>query len=376
MSENDNLFINNEDAGKNEGGENSGRNSTAEEISVEAENREPQDQTAADGGQPIPILSRFSAEKERRKRMKTIIIVLVIVIIVLAVVIAALKISKKKRSGEEGSTAGTVTDEDGEESGSSNSSAAISDDGTFSVEFESDGTDYSEQLSSHSDVVTNVASTHSSVSETKASSGGKQTGGSSTSTYKEKETVITNEKTTGSSEEKKQIKSFFNKKFYLKGVMISDGEAQDVEMAMNGDNVEVYSDMDGIKIGIFIQDGKTYLKNPETKKYMLLSKATMKMMGVNADELTFDLGDVSFDADKPSSVTKATYNGQDAVSYTYNNDGEKASFVFVSGKLKEISLSSGSKLQCEKFSSSIPSNMLTLDGFEKQNMMSFMADFS
>ena len=177
-----------------------------------------------------------------------------------------------------------------------------------------------------------------------------------------------------------QIGAFFEKRFYMRAHMISGSDTNDLELAMNGDDIEASSEIDGKPVSILRLGGKTYFVNPKAKQYMTMSAAVMRLMGVKDDDLDLKLGDASYNASRPDAVTEAEYGGEKAVCCEYRDEsGGFCRVILVGNELREIGTYSAdgtktSTLQCETFSGEIPSGKLTLNGLEKVSMIGFMSE--
>ena len=106
----------------------------------------------------------------------------------------------------------------------------------------------------------------------------------------------------------------------------------------------------------------------------------MRMMGMKDDDLDLKLGDTNYDAAHPDAVTAADYGGEAAVCCEYRaEDGGFCRVILTGDTLREIGTfnADGTKtstLQCDAFTTQIPSDQLTLDGYEKVSMIGFMSE--
>ncbi len=200
----------------------------------------------------------------------------------------------------------------------------------------------------------------------------------STTEYLEKTTLITNEEAQSENNITDTIASFFNGKYYFDGEMISGGEKTPLELAINSSDFQLFSEMDGKDISIMAYEGKYYLLNPDTKKYIEITSSLQKMMGIDASKFTFEFNKTNIEGKNPSAVTKAHFNGQDAVCYTYRNETAHMDFIASDNEIKQIILynSDGNVetvLAADEFSAEIPDEMLNFKGYSKTNMISFMS---
>lgn len=197
--------------------------------------------------------------------------------------------------------------------------------------------------------------------------------------YLETTTVRTTEKAEKVNKVTDGIQSFFDGRFYIDGTMVSGGSKTPLEMAMDGDDFHLFSEMDGSDIAIMKKDGKLYIMNPDKKTYAVIDAAMKKMMNLDEESLTFDFAKLKFDSNKPASVTKVTHNGKEGVCYTYKDSENCIEFVAVNENIVQIIQSDAdgsvtSVIELDEFSKEIPSEMLSFKGYSKKNLISFITD--
>ncbi len=200
----------------------------------------------------------------------------------------------------------------------------------------------------------------------------------STTKHLEETTAVTQNPANGSDEVIKVLTAFFGGKYYLDGTMISGGEKTPVEIAMDGSDFQIFSEMDGKDIAIMNKDGDIYLMNPDTKKYTELNAAVKKMMGLNDTDFSFSFSKVKFDASEPVSITQATHKGKPAVCYKYKNSENEMDFIAVNNEIVQMVLYDSQKkpdtiVDFDEFTAGYPSDMLTFKGYSKTNMISFIS---
>ncbi|MBQ8210060.1 MAG: hypothetical protein IJZ35_05715 [Clostridia bacterium] len=200
-----------------------------------------------------------------------------------------------------------------------------------------------------------------------------------TEQYLEQTTVKTDKETAADNEVVNTISSFFSGKYYFDGIMVSHGDKSPMEMAMDGENFIVYSEMDGIDMGILSLDGKFYLINPAGKKYTVLNSALQSMMDIDMDSIKLDFNVSSFKDKSPTEVTEAKYNGQPAVCYTYKSSENHIDFVVVNNEIIQMiqydsNGTANTILQADEFTADFDKSMLSLDGYSKTNIISFVTD--
>lgn len=321
--------------------------------------------------------------KERETvKMKYIVIAVIAVVIVAAITVTVLVSKSKAKADENEPEIGLlVTEEEGD-----TSPVTMSD--NVEVSFENMNEDLAEEFEAHdiettlttaykeetTTVLSNLDTTSKtdSVSTTKAEQ-------ITTKQYLEETTVKTETPTQENNKVLRTIASFFKGKYYFDGSMVSGGEKTALEIAMDGNNFIVYSEMDGMDIGILNQHNKLYIINPAEKKYTEINSALKKMMDLDTDSLKFDFNEVKFDGYSPTSVTQATYNGQQAVCYTYKDSENHIEFIAVDDEIKQMTHydttgEARSVLQADEFTADCD-DMVSLNGYKKTNLISFMSDF-
>lgn len=341
---------------------------------------EPQEET------PIPTVSAEREKRKKSKRMDKILIIVVIAVLVIAVVTAVVIIRHKKAKPDE--VPGAVSESAGDTLPEEEPEETDFDPVTFSedvsVTFEGITTAFAGDLE---DFAAQSAGTTAVKPETTAFSGASGTTAASGSVgkpqkspeqYLEETTVYTTNPTAGNNDALRVIAAFFSGTYYLDGTMISGGEEMPLEIAMNGADYEVFTEMDGSDIAIMNLGGKIYLLNPANKKYMELSSAVQKMMGISDDMFTFEFTKIKFDAYSPTAVTQATYKGSPAVCYSYRGNGNALDFITVNNEIRQLILynadgKADTVLETDEFSAQIPGDMLNFKGYSKTNMISFMS---
>ena len=199
-----------------------------------------------------------------------------------------------------------------------------------------------------------------------------------TTEYLEKTTKVSEETTEAKGSVLSTIAAFFSGKYYIDGTMINRGEQSPFELAMNGSDFQIFSELDGKDIAIMQLAGKTYMLNPDTKKYAELTPAFQKMTGINAEDLKFDFNAVGFDADKPSAVKKAEYKGEPADCYIYSSDKSHIEFIADENEILQMTVfnsdgSAATVIAADEFSAEIPDEMLNFKGYSKTNMITFIS---
>lgn len=332
-------------------------------------------------------------------KTKYIIIAAVALVLIIAIVIAVM-VTKSKENDD------TLSDETyaNEESGN-HEPVSASDDVT--VSFENMTTGMAEEFEEHDIITTLTTALHSEATtleniitadkttirnpenttnrspENTTAKTEKPTSSSAEKTtaqhYVEQTTEKTGNNAIASDDVMRIINSFFKGKYYFDGTMVADGAQSAMEIAMDGNNYIVYSEMDGMDLGVLSLDGEFYLINPSAKKYTVLSKTLQNMMDLDMDSLKMDFNAGAFNGFQPTEVTEARYNGKSAVCYTYKNSQHHYDFVVVNGEIIQmVQYNSSGKaatvLHFDEFSADFDKNMVSIKDYKKTNILSFVKD--
>lgn len=334
---------------------------------------------ASDYGAEIPVVGMNTGGKKRLQKMDKVLIIVVAAVLVIAVIVAAVIIHSKNKKSE---TAGAafVSEKAGDESADGETVSidpvTVSDD--VSVTLDGVTLDYAEDLEAfaHQTSETQTVKPQASSSYTYAAP---TTSAKSVTPEKhlEETTVITTVPAESSNNAVKVISSFFSGSYYFDGSMISGSEETPLEIAMDGQDFEMFTEMDGTDIAMMRLDGKLYLLNPSNKKYTEINSAVKKMMQIDDDMFEFEFNKIKFDAENPNSVTKASYKGENAVCYRYEDDETRLDFIVVNDEIKQMTMykngAADTVLAADEFTSEIPDDMLNFKGYSKTNMISFMS---
>lgn len=326
----------------------------------------------------LPVLKAENSQGKKINKMEYWIFA-VIAVVVIAVIIAAVAVSRSKKDA---SAEAAVTEETAGDliipSDEKFEPVTFTDDieitfGDGNTELEDAVTEHSLFFSTQSAVKPEVVPTftHTAAPE-------KITKPQISATEQlEKTTTVSEETTEAKDRIISTIAAFFSGRYYIDGSMISGGDKNPFELAMNGSDYQVFSELDGKDISIMQLEGKTYMLNPDTKKYAELTPSFQKMTGINADDLKFDFNSSGFDADKPSAVKKAVFNGNEADCYIYTSARSHIEFIADENEIMQMTVfnSDGTPatiIIADEFSAVIPEEMLNFKGYSKTNMISFI----
>ena len=341
----------------------------------------------------IPVLHAENKNKGKKKRIMEFLPVVIIAAILIIAIIVTISIVKSKKSTANEKTDTTQTTNT--ETEKSNDFVVPSEDQnqeevtttpvTFmedvEISFEGLSTEFSEMMSEHAFTSAAPVATKPEIKQTTTSYNPVQKPTKpqiTTKQHLEATTVVTTEEANQDEDVLSVINSFFSRVYYFDGQMISGTESTPLEIAMNNDDFQVFSEIDGMDISFLMQGKKMYMLNPGTKKYTEFSATVQKMFGIDSSEFSFEFNNAEFDGYKPTSVTKAVFKEQDAVCYTYQNNEGKMEFICIDNEIKQLTVydaeeNASTVLVADEFSSQIPEEMLNFQGYSKTNIISFMS---
>ncbi len=325
----------------------------------------------------IPVLSAGNQERKKNKKMEYLIIAAVIAIVI-AVIITVFAVKAKKKT--------EITDSVNEETAGE---LVVPTDEVFEpvtftedveITFAGINSELEDSLTEHSMFFSTQAAVKPEVSTTFRQTSAPPTKAPAVTTkeHLEKTTAVTEETTQAKAAVIDTISAFFSGTYYFDGDMITAGERSPMEIAMKGSDFQVFSELDGKDISIMQLDSKTYMLNPDTKKYAELTPSFQKMLGINTSDLKFEFNSTGFDAAKPTEVKKATYNGQPADCYVYINSKNHLEFIATETEILQMTMFSADGeaktiLVADEFTNEIPSEMLNFKGYSKTNIVSFVS---
>ncbi len=179
----------------------------------------------------------------------------------------------------------------------------------------------------------------------------------------------------------KQVEAFLNRSCYVQGQSYSGKTGEPLAMSFDGENFDMFTNLDGTEVSIMKLDGVLYFKRPATMQYVELTPSVMDMMGLDPDELSFDFGDANYDTlkDKIVSTASVKINGEDGICIVLKNTNTVFKFYSLDGKLKQIDTcdSNGNvdmQICIDYFSTSIPGDQMTLKGYTKTSIGAIFAD--
>ncbi len=178
-----------------------------------------------------------------------------------------------------------------------------------------------------------------------------------------------------------QIKAFFDRSCYIQGAIYSGKSGDPLAISFDGENFEALTNLDGVEVSMLKLDNAMYIKRPALNQYVEFTDAVMSFMGFEEGELNFSFGTTNYETMK--SKLKKTYNvtinGKDGVCYLYENDEQQFRFYSEDGNLRQIEIYGKdgelvSQIMISYFSTSIPSDQLTLKGYTKTGLGTIFAD--
>ncbi|MBR5233845.1 MAG: hypothetical protein IKW03_06515 [Clostridia bacterium] len=334
------------------------------------------------GEYAIPVVVNSKTEYERKNRKMEIFLIVAAVIVVIAIIVAvAVTKNKKADVSVNESASEETTGFLPEAQGKDTTPVTFTED--VSISFEGIDGAYADDLLEHATMASTTVAFRPETTTQASRPAAAQTTKPvkpqvSTTKHFEETTTVSDNPADGSDEVMKVLAAFFAGKYYMDGTMISGGEKTPLEVAMDGNSFQIYSEMDGKDIAIMNKDGDIYLMNPDTKKYTELNAAVKKMMGLETTDFSFSFSKVKFDAASPASVKKATYNGKSAVCYKYKNSENEMDFIAVDNKIVQMVLYDSQHkpdtiVDFDEFTAGYPEDMLTFKGYSKTNMISFIS---
>lgn len=332
---------------------------------------------------PIPVLSANNNRK-KKKLMEFLPVIIIVAVLIIAVIItvAIVKSKKNNEKTEEAITenAGDLIVPSEKEDEIESTPVTFMED--VEISFEGISSDFADMITTHAMNASSTVAIKPEISKPSSNPVQKPTKPAkpqiTTKEHLEKTTVVTDENAGSNKKAIDTITSFFNGVYYFDGEMISGGEKMPLEIAMNKADFQVFTEMEDKDISLMSLDGKIYMLNPDTKKYTEFSASVQKMMGIDASQFAFEFNNANFDGNNLTSITKAKYNNQDAVCYTYKNDQIHMDFICINNEIKQMTMfdSDGNAknvLVADEFTADIPDEMLNFKGYSKTNIISFMS---
>ena len=112
-------------------------------------------------------------------------------------------------------------------------------------------------------------------------------------------------------------------------------EKTPMEMAIGPEKLYISSEMEGIKIGLYVEGKKTFIYLPEKKSYLKLSNTVAKLIGIKPEEFTAMADELGFDSLPPLSdateMQDVTQDGVKCKRFILHAD-EEVVRVYLNGK--------------------------------------------
>lgn len=175
------------------------------------------------------------------------------------------------------------------------------------------------------------------------------------------------------------IAAYLSGSYYISAKLESNGSSMDVDMAVRDKDFQMSTESEGMKISIMYMNSKVYCVNPDTKKYIELSATLLKTMGMDIFEVEKVVEEINFSKYKFTKVDITEEGAELCV--CHSNEEVEVKFIFSGDELKRIEFgevggSSASVITVNEFLPSIPSDMLTVVGLTKTDMLSFFGDMA
>lgn len=328
----------------------------------------------------LPVLRAGAYKKRKKEKMIKFFIIAAVVLLIITAIAIAVKLGGRKAKNDTSNVIQTEATGDEMQQTKEPDTSPVSADEDISLSLEGFSSDYADAIGDYNSTAANMDAIKESTTSSLSSSGTTQKEQITPGQHLEATTVKSGTPANSSSAVLKVVNAFFTGTYYMDGDIIKDTEKQPLEMAMNGSDYQVFTEMDGNDISIMYLGGKLYLVSPNDKKYTEVNAAVKKLAGISDDMFSFEFNKVKFDAYSPSSVTAAEYNGKKAVCYTYEDKSTKLEFIAVNNEIKQMAMydSDGKAetvLVTDEFSAEIPSEMFNFKGYSKTNIISFMTSF-
>lgn len=106
----------------------------------------------------------------------------------------------------------------------------------------------------------------------------------------------------------------------------NDEGSNPMELAIAPDKLYIETELEGIKIGMYVEGKKTFIYLPDQKSYLKLSSTVAKLIGMNPEDFTAMADDLGFDSLPPLSeatdMQDAKVDGVQCKRFTVKSDDE------------------------------------------------------
>ena len=180
------------------------------------------------------------------------------------------------------------------------------------------------------------------------------------------------------------VETFLSGKYYLEGVVYSEGEAMPVLLATDGTNYQFTANYSGIAFGMLILDGSTYVVLPKTNQYTELSDTLIKALdldsGLSVNDFQIIVDEGNDNSTASLSQYSVTINGDAGLCTVYTFEDSEFKLYSIGDKLIQIENydKDGTMIMqivVDELTAQIPADQLTLNGLEKASVTSFIQSF-
>ena len=180
------------------------------------------------------------------------------------------------------------------------------------------------------------------------------------------------------------VETFLSGKYYLEGVVYSEGEAMPVLLATDGTNYQFTANYSGIAFGMLILDGATYVVLPRANQYTELSDSLIKALdldsGLSVNDFQIIVDEGNDNSTASLSQYSVTINGDAGLCTVYTFEDSEFKLYSIGDKLIQIENydKDGTMIMqivVDELTAQIPSDQLTLKGLEKASVTSFIQSF-
>ncbi len=121
----------------------------------------------------------------------------------------------------------------------------------------------------------------------------------------------------------------------ITAMLDNDEGSNPMELAIAPDKLYIETELEGIKIGMYVEGKKTFIYLPDQKSYLKLSSTVAKLIGMNPEDFTAMADDLGFDSLPPLSeatdMQDAKVDGVQCKRFTVKN-GDETIRVSLNGK--------------------------------------------
>ncbi|MBR3868631.1 MAG: hypothetical protein IKM66_04885 [Clostridia bacterium] len=177
------------------------------------------------------------------------------------------------------------------------------------------------------------------------------------------------------------VETFISGKYYLEGVVYSEGEVMPLILATDGKNYQFTANYSGVSLGMLLLDDSTYVVLPREKQYAVLSEALISALDLDEGLGVNDFQAITNENEGVSNASMSqfsvTINGEAGLCTVYTFADSYFKLYSIGDKLIQIEsfdLDDTMTMQIvvDELSAQIPADQLTLKGLEEATPTSFI----